>query len=86
MDRQEWFTATEAAELLRVNRSTIYRMAGMGQLPYHVLPSGVGRRFHRNDLEAALGEARVINQPTEGERWNSTHSNRSPMSSRDLVR
>ncbi|HYZ02187.1 MAG TPA: helix-turn-helix domain-containing protein [Candidatus Binatia bacterium] len=63
MDRQEWFTATEAAEFLRVNRSTIYRMARAGQLRYHVLPGGVGRRFHRNDLEAALGAPRGTNPP-----------------------
>lgn len=62
MDRQEWFKATEAAEFVRVNRSTIYRMARAGQLRYHVLPGGVGRRFHRNDLEAALGMAQGTNQ------------------------
>lgn len=57
MERQEWFTAAEAAEFLRVTRSTIYRWASSGQLRYHVLPHGVGRRFHRTDLHAALGAA-----------------------------
>lgn len=54
MDQQEWFTAREAAEFLRVGRTTIYRMSKTGQLRYHVLPSGKGQRFHRSDLEAAL--------------------------------
>ena len=52
---QEWFTAQEAAEFLRVGRTTIYRWSRSGHLRYHVLPRGVGQRFHRTDLEAALG-------------------------------
>lgn len=54
MDQQEWFTAREAAEFLRVGRTTIYRMSKAGQLRYHVLPGGKGQRFHRNDLDDAL--------------------------------
>lgn len=57
MERQEWFTASEAADFLRVTRSTIYRWARASHLRYHLLPEGTGRRFHRSDLEAVLRSA-----------------------------
>lgn len=63
MEHQEWFTASEAAEFLPVTRSTIYRWSRASHLRYHVLPEGVGRRFHRTDLEAVL--RRVQEEPEQ---------------------
>lgn len=62
MDGQEWYTVQEAAEFLRVDRTTIYRWAREGELAYHELPRGAGRRFHRNDLESVL---RRVQDPSE---------------------
>lgn len=59
MDRQEWFTPTEPAEFLRVTRSTIYRWGREGWLEGHVLPSGVGHRFSRSDLDGLLRAIRI---------------------------
>lgn len=64
MERQEWFTAKEAAEFLRVGRATIYRMSRAGQLRYHLLPRGtaapqpsVGGRTQRRRCSVATTEA-----------------------------
>lgn len=67
MDQQEWFTADEAAEFLRVSRSTIYRWAREDRLRSHVLPSGVGRRFGRADLMSLLRMHSDGQSPTEGD-------------------
>ncbi|MBO0743433.1 MAG: helix-turn-helix domain-containing protein [Candidatus Dormibacteraeota bacterium] len=58
MDPQEWFTPAEAAEFLRVSRSTIYRWGRQGRLRTRVLPSGVGRRFRRGELGGCGGTSR----------------------------
>lgn len=53
---QEWFTPSEAANYLRVGRTTIYRYMDEGLLPYSELPRGRGRRIRRGDLDTMLLE------------------------------
>jgi excisionase family DNA binding protein len=52
--RQEWFDPGEAAEYLRVTRSTIYRWTREGRIRVHKLPTGGGSRYRREDLDALL--------------------------------
>ena len=42
-------TATEVAEYLKVNRETIYELAGKGQIPFFRI--GIHLRFHRDAIE-----------------------------------
>jgi excisionase family DNA binding protein len=54
---QQWFTPPEAAEYLRVTRSTIYRWTREGRLRAHDLPTGGGRRYRREELDRLLGSS-----------------------------
>jgi excisionase family DNA binding protein len=51
---RRWLTVREACDYLRVGRSTLYRLMDARQLAYHELPSGGGRRFLVDDLDAVL--------------------------------
>jgi excisionase family DNA binding protein len=60
MDKQplpELYTVTEAAQALRMGRSTLYRLVRAGVVGY--TPDPVGRvRFTREDIDAALEAGR----------------------------
>jgi len=56
MEEQEFYTAKEIAELIRVNDQTIYRLAKRGDLPVHRI--GRAMRFRRNDVETFLHACR----------------------------
>ena len=49
-----WLTTDQGAEYLKVTRSTIYRWADDGRLPYYELESGGGRRYRREDLDGMM--------------------------------
>ena len=54
---EQFITATVLSERLGVPRSTVYRMAAKGLLPW--VPWGVertGRRFSEREVRAALGD------------------------------
>ncbi len=57
---QQWFTPDEAAEYLRVNRSTILRWTREGKLRSYTTGEDRGsrpRRYRREDLDARMIEA-----------------------------
>lgn len=49
-----WLTPSEAAKYLRVDRTTIYRWEDAGLIHSYPLPTGRGRRFDRDELDAVL--------------------------------
>lgn len=51
-------TADEVAELLRVNRKTVYEAFHRGQLPGHRIGNRI--RFHRDEVLSLLRQERVI--------------------------
>lgn len=53
---EEYYTAEEAAELLRVHKLTIYRWIQMGKLP--AFKVGAQYRIRRKDLEQVLKPVR----------------------------
>jgi excisionase family DNA binding protein len=50
----EWLTPSEAAKYLKVDRTTIYRWEEAGLIRSYPLPTGRGRRFDRDELDAVL--------------------------------
>lgn len=50
----EWLTTNEAAQYLRVHRTTIYDLCDRGALPFYEITTGRGRRFKREDLDSLL--------------------------------
>lgn len=52
----EFYTTQELAELLRVTPTTIYRMAGRGELPFYSI--GRSMRFRKADVEEFLQRCR----------------------------
>ena len=52
--QQQWFTPQEAAEYLRLSRSTIYRLTKSGALRVHKV--GDARRYKREELDAVAVE------------------------------
>lgn len=48
-----FYTVEEAAPLLRMGRSTLYRAIRAGKVAYHVMPTGV-IRFTDEDIEETL--------------------------------
>lgn len=53
---QEFFTAEEIAELLRVTKMTVYRLLNAGAIPYHQV--GKAKRIAKADLDAYLAKTR----------------------------
>ncbi len=53
-DVDGWFTADEAADYLKVARSTIHDLVSAGRLPRHG-EKGFRLRFRRADLDAYVG-------------------------------
>ena len=47
----------ELAELLRVSKTSIYRLVERRQIPFHRLPRGL--RFNRQDIQAFLDKTHV---------------------------
>ena len=56
-----WLTTDEAAEYLRVTRSTLYRWAAEGCLKYFESPGG-HRRYRVEDCDAALAQVGGVAQ------------------------
>lgn len=54
----EFWTAEELATRLRVTKTTIYRMARRGELPYYSI--GRAMRFKTEDVEAFLVKCRGV--------------------------
>jgi excisionase family DNA binding protein len=52
--QNDYMTATEVANYLKVTRVTIYRMIGRGQLPQPVRLSTRCSRWKRSSVEAAM--------------------------------
>jgi excisionase family DNA binding protein len=50
----EWLTIQEAADLLRVHRTTVYKLFRTGKLPYSKIAGLEGRRIKREDLDKLL--------------------------------
>jgi len=55
MDNSRWMTTKEAADYLRLKPETLRGMAVRGLVPAHTLPGTRTKRFHRDELDAALG-------------------------------
>jgi len=55
--RQELLNVNELAELLRISKTSVYRLVGRRQMPFHRLPRGL--RFDRQDVDAFLIKTRV---------------------------
>ena len=55
-------TANEVAAILKISRSTVYKMIHRGELPppLHV---GGGSRWRRSDIEQVLDQVRKLNPP-----------------------
>ncbi len=51
-------TVAELADLLGVNRNTIYRLVQRGELPCHHI--GRAKRFSREDVNAFLARVRGV--------------------------
>jgi excisionase family DNA binding protein len=51
---QQWFTLEQAARYLHVSKAALYKWIREGHLAYYEFPSGRGRRFRRQDLDALL--------------------------------
>ena len=54
----EWLTPSEAAKYLKVDRTTIYRWEEAKLIRSYPLPTGRGRRFDREELDAVLRQER----------------------------
>ena len=59
MDKEHWLNPTEAAKMLGVGRSTIYRWSRKGKLPIYRLGVGVAR-VKLADVEKILAEMRPL--------------------------
>lgn len=57
---EEFWTAQELAARLRVNTTTIYRMARRGELPYYSI--GRAMRFRAPDVEEFLARCRSVSE------------------------
>ena len=55
--QQELLNVNELAELLRISKTSVYRLVGRRQIPFHRLPRGL--RFDRQDIDAFLLKTRV---------------------------
>jgi excisionase family DNA binding protein len=56
--KKEFMTVAELADLLGVNRNTIYRLVQRGELPCHHI--GRAKRFSREDVNAFLARVRGV--------------------------
>jgi len=61
---QEFFTTAELADVLRVSRKTVLRMARRGALPCHQF--GRAKRFRRDEVERFLDAVRLIGSKPDG--------------------
>jgi excisionase family DNA binding protein len=52
----DWMTVTEAAELFRIHRKTIYRQLAAGTFPVETVRFGHQWRISRGDATAKLDE------------------------------
>lgn len=55
--RAQIYTVEEAAGILRMGESTLYRLIQRKQVPYRILPTG-RRVFTQSDIEEILTDAR----------------------------
>jgi excisionase family DNA binding protein len=53
-----FLTVAELADLLSVNRNTVYRLVERGDIPCHQI--GRAKRFSRDDVDAFLSRVREI--------------------------
>jgi excisionase family DNA binding protein len=53
-----FLTVAELADLLSVNRNTVYRLVERGDIPCHQI--GRAKRFSRDDVNAFLSRVREI--------------------------
>lgn len=51
-------TVEEAASYLKLNKSTVSRMASDGRLPGHKLPGSTHWRFYKSELDTAIRSGR----------------------------
>lgn len=82
----EEFTPNEAADLLRISRTTVSKLMAEGALPFRTLPGSAHRRLPREDvlafrdrrasLEAALAEAAEL--AIEEGSWDAPAPRRTP--------
>lgn len=56
-DQHELLNVQELADLLRVSRTSVYRLVENRAIPFHRLPRGL--RFKRNDIDDYLQRCRV---------------------------
>ena len=52
--QDEWLTAWEAMDHLKVSRATLSRLCASGRLPCYRLGENGTRRFKRTDLDALM--------------------------------
>jgi excisionase family DNA binding protein len=56
--KKEFMTVAELADLLNVNRNTVYRLVDRGEIPCHHI--GRAKRFSREDVNAFLARIREV--------------------------
>ncbi len=59
----EWMSTREAAEYLRVARSTLYRWCDEGRLRYFQTAPRAARRFRREDLDDVYKPGGLAGEP-----------------------